>query len=126
MQEHNVIQHLWNYGSELIGLINRKAVEHGIESHFKAGGVACSPYYSTLDSQGNPSLELRTLFSQEMIRNGVLIPWIALSFSHKDAEFDFTANALDESFSVYAKALEDGVGQYLSGPVIKPVFRKYN
>lgn len=126
MQENDVVQHLWKYGSELISLINRKAVEHGIGSHFKAGGVACSPYYSTLDLQGNPSLELRTLFSQEMIRNGVLIPWIALSYSHNEAEFNFTANALDASFTVIAKALEDGVAQYLSGPVIKPVFRKYN
>ena len=126
MQENDVVQHLWKYGSELISLINQKAVEHGIESHFKAGGVACSPYYLTLDLQGNPSLELRTLFSQEMIRNGVLMPWIALSYSHNDAEFNYTANALDASFTVFAKALQDGVAEYLSGPVIKPVFRKYN
>jgi glutamate-1-semialdehyde 2,1-aminomutase len=126
MQEHDVIQHLWKYGSELTSLINRKAVEHGIESHFKASGIACSPYYSTLDLDGNPSLELRTLFSQEMIRNGVIIPWIALSYSHNEAEFDITDKALDLSFSVFAKALEDGVEQFLDGPVIKPVFRKFN
>jgi glutamate-1-semialdehyde 2,1-aminomutase len=126
MQEHDVIQHLWTYGSNLISLINRKAVEHGIDSHFKAGGIACSPHYSTLDLQGNPSLELRTLFSQEMIRNGVVIPWIALSYSHNEVEFNLTADALDASFAVFSKALENGVENYLKGPAIKPVFRKYN
>ena len=106
--------------------MNRKASEHGISSSFKVGGVACSPYYSTLDSEGANSLELRTLFSQEMLNNGVLMPWIALAYRHSDAEFALTEKALDATFEIYARAIREGTDKYLVGPAIKPVFRKYN
>ena len=126
MQENNVTEHLWNYGNELISLMNRKASEYGIGASFKAGGIACSPYYATLNSDGINSLELRTLFSQEMINNGVLMPWIALAYRHTAVEFKFTERALDATFKVYARAISEGVDKYLVGPAIKPVFRKFN
>jgi glutamate-1-semialdehyde 2,1-aminomutase len=126
MQQHNVVEHLWDYGAKLIALMQRKAEEHGIGQNFKAGGIACSPYYLTLDSSGANSLGLRTLFSQEMIRNGVLMPWIALSYRHGEAELAATERALDAAFVVYQKALYEGVEKYLVGPPIKPVFRRYN
>lgn len=126
MRENNVIDHLWRYGAELISMMNRKASEHGISSSFKVGGIACSPFYSTLDTNGLNSLELRTLFLQEMITNGVLMPWIALAYRHSEREFELTEKALDATFEVYARALTEGVEKYLVGPAIKPVFRKFN
>lgn len=126
MRQHNVVEHLWDYGNKLMAMMRRKAEEHGIGQYFKVGGVACSPYYLTLDVTGGNSLDLRTLFSQEMIRNGVLMPWIALSYRHGEAELAATEQAVDRSFGVYCKALEEGVAKYLDGPVIKPVFRKHN
>ncbi len=126
LQREPVIDHLWLYGQRLINLINRLAVEFGIESSLKAGGVPCSPFYSTLDKQGNPSLELRTLFSQEMIRHSVLMPWIALSYRHRDEELALTETALRASLGVYRQGFEQGTGDLLEGPPIKPVFRKFN
>lgn len=126
MQKHNVVQHLWAYGKALLQLLESKAQEHGVAHSFKAGGFACSPYYLTLDEQGANSLELRTLFSQEMIRQGVLMPWIALSYRHGEAELAATARALDSALPIYRKALENGVENYLEGMVIKPVFRRFN
>jgi glutamate-1-semialdehyde 2,1-aminomutase len=61
-----------------------------------------------------------------MIKNGVLIPWIAISYAHNASELDFTLKAVRNSLSVYAKALEEGVEKYLVGPAIKPVFRTIN
>lgn len=126
MQQHKVVEHLWEYGRKLTTMMQRQADAHGIGHSFKAGGIPCSPYYITLDATGANSLGLRTLFSQEMIRNGVLMPWIALSYRHGEAELAATEQAIERSFAVYRKALEDGVGKYLEGPVIKPVFRKHN
>ncbi len=126
MRRNRVVEHLWNYGQELIAMMNQKASEHGLAESFKAAGVPCSPYYLTLDSTGENSLKLRTLFSQEMIRNGVLMPWIALSYRHGAEELALTERAIDASLDVYGKALEEGVDKYLDGPAIKPVFRKYN
>lgn len=126
MKEKNVVSHLWDYGSKIINLMNRLAKKHRIEKNFIAGGVECSPYYLTFDKNGNSCLGLRTLFAQEMIKNKVLIPWIALSYSHGEEELKITENALDKSFEIYSKAVHEGYENYLVGNKIKPVFRKYN
>lgn len=126
MQQHNVVEHLWDYGRKLASMMQRQADAHGIAHSFKIGGIPCSPYYLTLDTSGASSLGLRTLFSQEMIRNGVLMPWIALAYRHGEEELATTEHAIDQTFAVYRRALEEGVDKYLEGPIIKPVFRKHN
>ncbi|MFZ3218905.1 MAG: glutamate-1-semialdehyde 2,1-aminomutase [Rhodoferax sp.] len=126
MQKHRVVEHLWDYGSKLTAMMARQAETHGISHSFKVGGANCSPYYLTLDTAGASSLPLRTLFAQEMVRNGVLMPWIALSYRHGPAELAATEKALEQTFAVYRRALEEGVEKYLVGPAIKPVFRKHN
>ena len=126
LEEKNVIEHFWNYGKKLINLMNNIAKEYGIEEYFKAGGIECSPYYITLNQEKKNDLAFRTLFSQEMINNGVLMPWIAISYSHQEKEFEKTEKAIRNAFKIYKKALEDGVEKYLQGHIIKPVFRKYN
>jgi glutamate-1-semialdehyde 2,1-aminomutase len=125
-KRHNVIEHLWEYGNMLIDMINQIASSLGIEKYFQAMGVPCSPYYQTFDRDGEISLAMRTLFAQEMIRNGVMIPWIALSYRHGDKELELTRIALEKSLKVYKRALKEGISGYLEGDIIKPVFRKYN
>lgn len=126
MQKNNVVDHIWDYGKKFITLLNKTAKDLNLEKNFVAGGVECNPYYLTYDNNGINSLGLRTLFSQEMIKNGVIMPWVALSYSHGKKELKLTEKALKNTFKVYAKALEDGYEQYLVGNEIKPVFRKYN
>ncbi|MCW7471409.1 glutamate-1-semialdehyde 2,1-aminomutase [Leptospira kanakyensis] len=126
LQREGVVEHLWEYGKNLLAMMQSLADKHGISESFKVGGVVCSPYYLTLDANGENSLALRTLFSQEMLRNGVMMPWIALSWRHGKKELELTEQAIDKSFSVYKKALKEGMENYLQSSVIKPVFRKYN
>ena len=126
MQRHKVVEHLWGYGRKLSAMMQRQAEAHGIGHSFKAGGIPCSPYYLTLDESGASSPGLRTLFSQEMLRNGVLMPWIALCYRHGEVELAATERAIEQTFKTYRLALDEGVEKYLIGPVIKPVFRKYN
>jgi glutamate-1-semialdehyde 2,1-aminomutase len=125
-KSNNVIDHLWEYGTRLINGINNIAKELNIQEYFEAVGIPCSPNYVSRDMTGNTSLPFRTLFSQEMIKNGVLIPWIALSYAHGDNELQHTLIAVRNSLKIYAKALDEGVEKYLVGPVIKPVFRTIN
>jgi glutamate-1-semialdehyde 2,1-aminomutase len=117
---------LWAYGKELIQMIERKALDHGISQSFKVAGIDCSPYCMTLDDAGFNSLDLRTVFLQEMIRNGVLFQCIALCYRHNEEELKITEIAIDKSFAIYRRALDEGVEKYLEGPAVKPVFRKYN
>jgi glutamate-1-semialdehyde 2,1-aminomutase len=126
IQKNNVIEHIWSYGQQLISLMNETAKKFNIEKNFVAGGVECSPYYLTFDNEGNNSLGLRTLFVQEMIKHGVMMPWIAISHSHGKNELKITKEALEKTFEIYKKAIEQGYEKYLLGDIIKPVFRKYN
>jgi glutamate-1-semialdehyde 2,1-aminomutase len=54
------------------------------------------------------------------------MPWIALSYRHGEEELAATERALDRTFAVLRRALSDSVEKYVEGPIIKPVFRKYN
>lgn len=125
-EEHDVVGHLWDYGARLLTGLEAVARDAGVAQSFRLQGNAISMNYLTFDAQGQPSLPLRTLFSQEMIRNGVLMPWIAQSFSHREAELDRTLEATRKALAVYAQALEGGVERFLQGPAIKPVFRQFN
>jgi glutamate-1-semialdehyde 2,1-aminomutase len=125
-QKENVTQHLWDYGKKMIEGMNEIAARLGISEYFEVRGYACSPVYFTRDKDRNISLDFRTLFSQEMIKNGVLIPWIALSFAHKEEELIHTLHATLKALEVYKKAINGDIKDYLVGKSIKPVFRKYN
>ena len=125
-RQHDVVEHLWSYGRRLMAMLASQATRHGIGHSFKIAGVPCSPYFVTLDETGANSLALRTLFAQEMVRNGVLMPWVALCYRHGDAELMLTENAVDQAFAVYRRALDEGIDRFLEGPVIKPVFRQFN
>ncbi len=125
-QEFDVCRHMWDYGQRLKEGLNKVAAECGVQDYFLLDGPAISLNYITLDKSGSPSLEFRTLFSQELIRNDVLMPWIAVSYAHGETELALTLNAARSALSVYRKALDIGVNNFLEGPAIKPVFRKFN
>lgn len=125
-KENNVIKHLWEYGAKLFNGINDISRSLGIIDNFYIDGGYAIMNYITKGNSGNISLPLRTLFSQEMIKNGVLFPWIAISFAHGENELNKTFEAVQKSLEIYKLALESGVDKFLVGPSIKPVFRKYN
>jgi glutamate-1-semialdehyde 2,1-aminomutase len=125
-KENDVCRHLWTYGARLRDGLTGVAKECGVQDHFVMDGPAICLNYLTKDKQGALSTKLRTLFSQEMIRAGVLMPWVAVSYAHGDRELDITLTAARNALNVYASALEDGIEQFLTGPEIKPVFRKHN
>lgn len=126
IKRENVIEHFWNYGQKLIDGLNSIARDLGISDFFYAEGYPCSPNYVTKDGQGNASLAFRTLFSQEMVNGGILMPYIAISFAHQQEELQKTFSVAGNALQIYKKALEDGVKSYLLSDIIKPVFRKYN
>lgn len=125
-EAEDVVGHHWRYGQQLSNALTEAALSNGIQDHFKLEGPAISLNFVISDASGTPSLAMRTLFSQEMIRNGVLMPCIAVSQAHGEDELKLTADAADASFKVLKKALEGKMEDYLVGPVVKPVFRSHN
>jgi glutamate-1-semialdehyde 2,1-aminomutase len=125
-REENVVDHLWAYGSRLKESIASVAAHHGVESYVSTEGTAISLNLVTRDADGEPSPAFRTLYAQEMLRHGVMMPWLAVSAAHGDAELALTMDALDRALLVYKNALDEGVEKYLVGSAIRPVFRSQN
>ena len=126
LKRENVIEHFWSYGEKLTSEVNKISAKLGVQDYFYIEGYPCSPNYVTKDKSGINSLGMRTLFSQEMINNGVIMPYIAISYSHQEAELLKTLQSIEASLIVYAKALNGNIDNYLKSPIIKPVFRKFN
>lgn len=125
-KEQNIVKHIWTYGENLFKGINTISRELGIENYFHMTGTNPLMNFVAKDNTGKDSLAFRTLFCQEMIKNGVLMSWVSVSFSHQQEELNITLEAVKKSLEVYVKALELGIDGYLQGVAVKPVFRKYN
>lgn len=125
-QEQDVIKHIWSYGERLLKGVNEIARSFNIQDYFTMIGSYPLMNYVTHDASGKPSLTYRTLFAQEMIKQGILMPWVSVSLAHSDEELALTLNAIEKVLPIYVKALEQGVETFLMGESIKPVFRQYN
>jgi glutamate-1-semialdehyde 2,1-aminomutase len=98
----------------------------GLSDYFQLAGRACNLVYSSHDADGRPSAAFRTLFLQEMMARGFLVPSFVVSRAHGEEEIDRTVVAIEETLRVYARALEEGVERYLASPPVKSVFRRFN
>ena len=122
----NVTAHIWDMGKKLVKGLSDIAKEYSLQEYFYMQGAECSPNFVVCGKDKKPSFEYRTVFCQEMIKNGVLMPCIAVAYEHTEREIDITLEAAKKAMKVYSDALNGNVNQFIIGNVIKPVFRKYN
>lgn len=118
---YEVTQHIWNTGKRIKDGFN--AIAHSLEltEYAKVLGLDCRPYFYFKDNY------MRTLFQQEMIKQGVLMQGIIPSFSHQESEIVQTLEAFGHSLKVLQYAIENHkIEKLLIGTPVKPVFRKYN
>ena len=113
-------------GRKLCAGLRELAKEYMIEDHFYLTGAECSPNMVICGKDKKPSFEYRTVFCQEMIKAGVLMPYIAIAYEHGDDEIEMTLEAARDAMKVLTESLNGNVSDYITGNVIKPVFRKYN
>jgi glutamate-1-semialdehyde 2,1-aminomutase len=125
LRERNVIDVLWQQGRRLENGINEAIRRHHLTGSFELIGRPCNLIYRTNDATGTPSQGFRTLFLQELIRGGILAPSFVVSYSHHNEDIDRTVDVVDRALGVYAKALENGLANYLIGRPVKPVNRDY-
>jgi len=121
-----VIDTLWKRGERLSAGINQSIKEHGLSGHFELIGEPCCMVFATRDADKQPSQAFRSLFLQEIIKRGVLAPSFIVSYSHSESDIDETIDIVHTALTVYKNALVNGVGTFLVGRPIKPVFRKLN
>jgi len=119
--DYEVTKHIWEVGRIVKENYNSLVLKYDLGQYTQMMGVNCRPYFYFKDNV------LRTLFSQEMIKYGVLIQGIVPSFSHGDSEVAQTIEAFDKSLKLLANAIDNkSVEKLLVGKAVKPVFRKYN
>lgn len=125
-KELDVTSQIWRMGTKLVNGLNSIAKEFGVSEYFYTQGANCSPNFIVCDGQKNSSLAYRTVFAQEMIKEGILMPCIAIAYQHTDEEIDRTLDAARKAMKVYVDSLNGNIDEFLMGEPIKPVFRKIN
>jgi len=125
IKEKNVPAHLAKQGRKLKDGYNALAARFGMQEFTNCGGFDCRGIVTFTDKGGDP-LVLKTLMQQEMLKRGVL--WGGfhnMSFSHSDADIDYTLHAYEDALPVLKAAIESGnPAAYLRGEVLEMVFRK--
>ena len=124
-RDHPVIATLYARGARLREGFMRAVANNGLTGHVDLASRDCNLLFATRDADKKPSQAFRTLFLQEMIKRGVIAPSFVVSYSHTETDIDHTVEMANEALAVYRKALEDGVGRYLAGRPVKPVFRAH-
>jgi len=125
-KDEPVIEKLYMLGERLTKGINKIIDELEIREFFFLLGRPCNLVYATRDQNKHPSQLYRTLFLQEIIKRGILAPSFVVSYSHSYQDIDNTIEIVGEALMVYKKALLEGIGSFLVGDPVKPVYRKYN
>ncbi|MEM6965358.1 MAG: glutamate-1-semialdehyde 2,1-aminomutase, partial [Bacteroidota bacterium] len=125
-QENDVIGHLKTQGERLRNGLLRLIEENNLKGYVGIHGHPSCLVFSTRDQMKQPSQPYRTLLLQELVKRGVIAPNIVISYSHQEKDIDQTIAIFSEALKVYRKALDEGVGKYLVGRAVQPVYRKWN
>src|SRR5690606_6283946 len=87
-KEHNVIERLYEQGTKLQDGVMKASRDLNLQDHVAILGPACCSVYTSRDEQGQPSQPFRTLFIQETMKRGLLMPSSIVSYSHSDADIN--------------------------------------
>jgi len=126
-QSEPVIERLHEAGDRLRKGFAEAAAANGVQDHITIMGRSCNLLYGTTDTHGKPSQSFRTLFLQETIKRGLIMPSLVVCYSHSDADIDQTIEAISGAMGVYKQALDaGGTDRFLIGRPSEPVYRTYN
>jgi glutamate-1-semialdehyde 2,1-aminomutase len=121
-----VVPTMWTQGEKLARGVRDAAAALDLQEHLVLLGRPCNLVYMTRDADGQPSQAFRTLFLLEMLRRGVIMPSMVVSYAHDDDDINQTIERVGDALTVYKQALRDGIERHLPGRAVKPVMRRYN
>jgi glutamate-1-semialdehyde 2,1-aminomutase len=124
----NVSDHVWRMGGRLIAGFREIAAKEGVQDLVRIMGFDCNPQILCTRPDGTYWPELHTSFHEEVVAQGVLIPWISITYSHGSAELEHTFAALSAGMQKVKRLHDSGarIESSYEGEPVKPVFRKYN
>jgi glutamate-1-semialdehyde aminotransferase len=97
MKQKDTISHCWKIGSKLMDGWNKIVEQNGIDAKMSGYPIRMEPICN--DQHGNPSLPLKCLIFQEMIKKGIFLSILGttfISYSHSTNDIEKTLTALDQ------------------------------
>jgi glutamate-1-semialdehyde 2,1-aminomutase len=123
--EEGVTAQLHALGERLAAGVREAAAGMGVGDHLVVRGRPSNLVFATLDENGRPSQEYRTLFLRRLLVGGVLAPSFVVSSALNDEDVDRTVDVVAEACAVYRKALDAAdPTPWLAGRPVQPVFRR--
>ncbi len=127
IRRHGIINHFWSMGQALMDGVRSTAKDVGAEKYIDVVGYSVKPGFVYRDETGKASMVARTLFLQETISRGLLMPYVVPSYAHKKETVDFAIECIRDALVVMKNAAEGpGMASAVRGEIVKPVFRKFN
>jgi glutamate-1-semialdehyde 2,1-aminomutase len=124
-EKNDVVNHNHQTGQTVINNCRKIVNELNLNEHIEISDTNWMVAFVFRNGAREPDAGFRTLFMQEMIKNGVLFQGVFVpSYSHGDEEVKFFLQGFRHSCQVYKQALETGYTEFLIGEPAKPVFRK--
>src|SRR6266498_2920406 len=121
--EEGISQRLYRLGTRLAAGVREIATYAGVGDHVVVRGRPSNLVFATLDAEGKPSQEYRTLFMRQLIGAGVIGPSFVVSSALTDQDIEQTLDAVAIACGVYRQALDAGdPTAWLGGRPVKPVF----
>lgn len=125
-RQRDVVGIMQEQGTKLKAALVDAVAGAGMSEHILILGRPSALVFGTKDHEGKPSQPFRTLFLQELLRNGVLAQSLVISAAHTDDDLAVTADAFAAAARVYARAIEarttDG---FLEGRPVAPAIREF-
>ena len=120
LRERDGVEHIWATGRSLQTGLNEAIAVQGLQDVVECRGYPCSPVLAFRGAGAGQTAALRTLFLQETVRRGVLIPYIAPSLSHTPQDVERTVQAAAEALEILAGGIaDDRLSELVQGPLGK-------
>lgn len=124
--QEGITARLHALGGRLAAGVREAAAAMGVADHVVVRGRASNLVYATLDGNGKPSQDYRTLFLRQLIAGGVLAPSFVVSAALTEDDVDRTVEVVAQACAVYRKALDVADPTvWMGGRPVKPVFRRF-
>lgn len=124
-QQQYVVKHNHQIGDALILGCQKAIIEAGASNLVDVIPCNWLVAFNFKDNQGQVSASMRTLAMQEMIKRGILFQGAFVPcFSHTMEDVAYFVAAFKETISLLKDAFENGIENYIKGPIVKSVFRK--
>jgi glutamate-1-semialdehyde 2,1-aminomutase len=124
MQENNALHSIAGYGEQLREIFVACIAKSRLEEYVTIGGHPARLEMKFMES-GAVSLPLKTLFMQEMMKQGVFMERICISYAHDDAALAKTRAALENTFKTLSMAImQNRVADFVAGKIVVPVFTR--